>query len=297
MTTTDEDLAADINDRAGIDPESPADLGQDPDFDPLAPDADAPYGYTLDRTTGERRAKKLPGRPAGSRARATSSRDFGGSPSIEDLKKQAKDGGKKDEDRAPGAARPRRGRSRAPGGADKPEPETPPFRAGPIAKGVNKLYARAGKIVKVMDSDIGAAILSMTRKESEDDVTVGEAWEEVAKTNPRIRRFLLKIIAGGAWGQLVMAHAPLFLAIIMKDSIKKHIPFMKLIEAMLSNEDDGSPSDISKMMGGITPEDASQMMDLAQNLMGQMGFQMVFPDQRAPNEPRHPVVDGEVITE
>lgn len=265
--------------------------GDPADEQSLEPDADAPFGYTIDRATGQRRAKLLPGRPVGSKNKtpepAAATSTLGNSPPLEDLKTAAvKD--KQPEDRPPGKPKKTRTTRR---GTEKTEPDIPPFRAGPIAKGMNKLYARAGKIVRVMDPAIGEAILSITRKETDDDVTVGEAWEDLAKTNPRIRAFLLKMIAGGAWGQLFMAHAPIFLAVIMKDGIKKHIPFLKLIEAMLSPDEDGGPSDISQALGGLTTEDAEQVMAMAQGLMGQMGAGLVF---KAPNATRPPTVDGEV---
>jgi hypothetical protein len=137
---------------------------------------------------------------------------------------------------------------------------------------MNKLYAKAGKIIKVMDPEIGNAILSVTRKESDDDVTVGEAWEEIARTNPRIRMFLLKMIAGGAWTQLLMAHAPILLAVVMKDQVRKHIPFMRLVSALLEDDEDGTPSDISEAFGGLTPDDAEQMANFAQTMATQMGM-------------------------
>lgn len=194
----------------------------------------------------------------------------GKSPSLDELKAAAGDRASAEDDRAPGKTKTKRSRR------SKTEASVPPFRAGPIAAGMNKMYARAGKIVKVMDPAIGEAILSTTRKEADDDVTVGEAWEELAKTNPRIRAALLKMIQGGAWVQLIMAHAPIFLAVIMKDGIRKHIPFMKLIEAILSEDDTtGEPSGVSEMMGGLTPEDAAQAMEFAQDLMNQMGFGMM----------------------
>lgn len=214
---------------------------------------------------------------------------FGESPSLNDLKAAAAD---RPEDRAPGKVKGKRGKTRT----TKDEPENiPPFRAGPIAAGMNKLYLRTGKLVRVMDHDIGTAIIGTTKKESDDDVTVGEAWEELAKTNPRIRAFLLKMIAGGAYTQLIMAHAPIFLAIIMKDGIKKHIPFMRLIEAVLVDRDeatgDEQPTDIAAMLGGLSPQDAQQMAAMAQGMMAQMGFSMDGRNTQA--TPRTPEVGDE----
>lgn len=245
----------------------------------------APYGYTRDRATGETRPKKSPGR-GGARK----------SPSLDELKASkeeaaAEQGQEPAADRAP--AKPdRRTRKRSAAAERQAEP-VPPYKQGVIAAGVNKLYRRAGKIVRVMDADIGTAIIETTRKVDEDDVTVGEAWEELAKTNPRIRRFLMKAIAGGAWGQLVAAHAPIFMAVLMKDAVAKRIPFMRVAEAFLGPDEDG-PSEMSEALGGLQPEDAGQMMAMAQQLAAQMAAGMprgaggmrvppatfVYPDQR-----------------
>lgn len=225
---------------------------------------EAPYGYTKDRKTGEVRPKKSPGR-AGVR----------NSPSLEDLKAAKEQTGTEQNeaeqpagDRAPA---PPQGKSKNRKLSDdgKPSPQViPAFKEGVIAAGVNKLYRRTGKIVRVMDRDIGIAIIETTRKEDEEDVTVGEAWEELARVNPRIRRFLLKLIAGGAWGQVVAAHAPILMAIVMKDAIARHIPFMALIEAFLGEDEDG-PSEVSEALGGLQPVDMVQMMQMAQQMMGQ----------------------------
>jgi hypothetical protein len=219
-------------------------------LDVLAESGDAaPYGYTADGRPRKRPGPKPKPKP------------------VSELPKLER---KPDEDRAP--VRGKRPRLKLP----KPEPEdVPAVRAGVIAKGMNKLYLRAGKIVKVMDADIGEAMISVTKKETPDDVTVGEAWEELAKANPRIRAFLLKLITGGAYTQLFMAHLPIFLAVIMKDGIRKHIPFMGIINATLTDDEpqqpgQPQPSDISQFLGGLTPDDASQMMQMANGLMEQM---------------------------
>ena len=153
----------------------------------------------------------------------------------------------------------------------RPESPSVPYRAGVIAKGMNKLYAKAGKIVRVMDPEIGQAIIDVTRKESDDDVTVGEAWEELAKANPRIRRFLMKVIAGGAWGQLFMAHAPILLAVVMKPAILRLIPFSRVIES-LAEPDDDTPEGEGGLPGGMTAADVDQMAQLAQAQAARMGM-------------------------
>src|SRR5258708_9529774 len=103
----------------------------EPPPDPLAPDADAPFGYMIDPESGERRAKKRPGRQR--TQPAATGPATAGTPSLDELKdRQAPV--QHDEDRSPDTPpRPRGKRARARERARKPTPPTPPFRAGPIA--------------------------------------------------------------------------------------------------------------------------------------------------------------------
>jgi len=170
------------------------------------------------------------------------------------------------------------------------EAEVPQHRPGQITKGMNKLYRRAGKIVRAMDADIGIAIIEATKNTAEpdengeitEDDSVGAAWEEVARTNPRIRRALLKMIAGGAWGSLVMAHAPIGLAIAMKPAVLRHIPFSKLI-ASFAEPDEDTPEGEGGLPGGMTAADAQQMMGVAAEMAAKMGLNLgPLPPQYEP---------------
>lgn len=182
-------------------------------------------------------------------------------------------------DRPPGG----RGRRRPKAGTDEQprEARTPAFRAGPIAKGMNSLYARTGKFVRVWDADIGGALIAMTRKESDDDTTVGEAWEELARTNPRVRAFLLRLIEGGAWGQLMMAHMPLVMAVLLKDAVRRRVPLMRVLGDVLADDEEGPAS----FPTGLTQGDLEQAMSLAAE---QFGLMM---DGRVPGMPRQPMVE------
>jgi hypothetical protein len=232
-----------------------------------------------DPVTGERRPKKKPGR----RSR-TAKPPTGATPSLEELQSLGTLSDDSGEDTAPGA--PAKGRRKA----MKAQAPLPPFRAGVIAKGMNGLYRRAGRIVRIWDYDIGSAIIATTRADDEDDVTVGDAWENVAKTNPRIRAFLLKMMAGGAWTQLATAHLPIFMAIALKDGIRQRIPFMDVAQTFLTDEPDQEgtdpvPSGLAQMMGGINPDDMAQMVGMAQAFMGQVAAEVPRPA----NTPREPV--------
>jgi hypothetical protein len=232
--------------------------------------AEAPYGYKADGTP-----KKTAGRPRRS-------------PSVDELKTPesvapAFGSGDGDSDPAPPPAASESPADRAPDerartvrkakGSTSHE-AAPPYKAGLITTGVNRLYRRAGKIVRAMDHDIGTAILESAKNTAdagEPDDSVGAAWDELAKTNPRIRKFLMKCIAGGAWGQLVMAHAPIAMAIIMKPAILRLIPFQGLIASMAEPDEDTAPGE-GGLPGGMTAADAGQMADLAQQQMQRMGL-------------------------
>lgn len=223
-------------------------------------DPEAPYGYTIDRKTGDKRPRKRAGRGV----RVVKAEEL---PAGQGAPKAARE-----PDRVPGRVKPeepraRRTRERA----AKPEPEPlPVFRAGPIAKGVNRLYRKGGKILKVWDAEIGQALVECTRKDIDpetgepdpEDTTVGEAWEEIAKVNPRIRRILLRLIEGGAWGALFMAHAPILIAILTKESVLRRLPLARLMTAFMDDDDDGAGDggtpDLGGLLASLTPEDMAQ---------------------------------------
>lgn len=233
-------------------------------------DYGAPYGY---KANGEpRKNPPGPGRPRKS-------------PPLDDLKDRASEtaGEAAPSDRIPEEPKGRRSRhARQRQAASEP---LPPFKEGQIARGINRLYRKAGRIIRAMDRDIGMAVIESTQKIEEDDVTVGEAWEEIARHNPRIRRFLLRIMKGGAWGQLFWAHAPIFLAIFMKDSIRSRIPAAGLAEAFLGQDEDGeSPAD-GTPLEGLGPQDMQQMMQVAQQFAEQMASGRGFAAPRAPESP------------
>jgi hypothetical protein len=224
----------------------------------------APYGYTVDRD-GTERPKKAPGRPRKS-------------PSLEDLKAQW------EADPAPGAAPPgdrppaapkgrgRRSRAKAGTAADRPAPPVPQYlrSEGGIAKAVNRQYRKLGKLISVFDPDVGGAFITCTRAVDEDDITVGDAWEQLAKTNPRVRAFLLRMLAGGAVGQLVWAHMPILGAILMKDAIRRRIPIGNLLFAFTGDDEEGASEPHGHTEGppgtveGLKQEDVAQMMAFAQ---------------------------------
>jgi hypothetical protein len=231
------------------------------------PGSEAPFGYKADGTP-----KKAAGRP-----RRSPSIDELKAPPEEPSQVSGVDGGADAQPApAPPADRsPDEGKRRSHHARGSVSRETVPTpKAGFITTGVNRLYRRAGKIVRAMDQDIGTAVLEAARNTAdpgEPDDSVGAAWEELCRANPRIRKFVMKCLAGGAWGQLIMAHAPIAMAIIMKPAILKHIPFHALIASMAEPDED-TPQGEGGLPGGMTAEDAGQMASLAQRQLASMGL-------------------------
>lgn len=246
------------------------------------PSDEAPYGYTTD-PDGTVRPKKTAGRPR----RVQKSLDELKAEREEQPPDEAPPAG----DRAPNEGR----RLRSSKGKPEEPKSYPQFREGVIEKGINRLYRKAGKLVKVWDVNVGQALIDITRADEPDDITVGKAWEEVARTNPRIRKFLLKLIKGGNWGALIWAHAPVALAIVLKYSLHEKLPMGNVMAAFLTPDDeDGAPADGSPLEG-LLPQDMNQMGDLM--AMAQQMAANMMGTQRAPNGTgREPVVvPGEVL--
>lgn len=215
-------------------------------------DIDAPWGYTTDPKTGERRPKRAPGRPRNQ-------------PDAEDLTRQPPI--ERQEDRAP-----ERPKGHKPSPVTAPADAPPMPRGGVIAKGVNKLYRRAGKFIRAADEDIGEAFIYCTKvdpevPEDERELTVGEGWEQLAKNNPRVRAFILKLIAGGDIGDLVMAHAPIGVALFMKPWIQRFVNPERLIDSMTEPDEDEEEGTAA---AGLTGDDVAAMRDLTLRQARQM---------------------------
>lgn len=250
--TAGEDLTSDVfyvADDPDEPPEDPQDPGQPAEAAADEPPPDdperAPFGWTRDRGSKAWRPKLRAGRPrapAGQeelRAAAPPEQPPRDDPPREDRKPP------------PPPAAPASSAATGTDGA------VPMPAKGLIARKIDKTYRRAGRFIAMRDPDIGAAFIMAGTKEDPDDVTAGEAWEELCRVNPRVRAFVMRFVTGGTYWDLVMAHAPIFLAILMKESVLKYIPFRALLERWAEPEETAAPED-------LRPEDAGEMMDLAE---------------------------------
>lgn len=216
---------------------------------PIGPDTitpEAPYGYTQDRVTKEWRPKKAPGRPH--------------------TPKDAEQLAAGPPPPPPPADEPPRTDVKPPPPADE---DVPMPKGGTIAKAVDKLYRRAGRIMRHLDRDIGEALIACTHADEEDDITAGQAWEALCRTNPRIRAWVLQFTKGGAWQDLLMVHAPIAIAILSKPWILSHIPFMSIIGEWFAGDDDGQADDDDG--GQLEPGDLEQIADTHSAVMQRAG--------------------------
>lgn len=247
--TADEYFGADEPD----DPGPPAPGGPPPDD----PDR-APYGWTKDTKTHEWRPKKSPGRPK--HAPPPGPEEVAAAPPI---------------DRPDDAPPPPRGRKRA--GPPPTDATVPMPKGGLIAKGVDRLYRRAGRMIRILDDEIGLAVIECSRPDPDDPdaPTAGQAWEELAKTNPRVRAWLLNLLKGGTWQDLIMVHAPIALALFTRDWVRKLIPGAALeraAEAAMVPEDEDATDE------SLRPEDVDDMQRAAeahaQRIASKMGVKV-----------------------
>lgn len=207
------------------------------DAQPVVEHPDAPYGYTRDEATGEMRPKKSPGRPRKS-------------PSLDDLKARREaeapePAGEGTGDRPPAVPKRRRGRGGSPREEPKPAPPVPQaFRyEGGLAKGINRVYRRAGKIAIALGVvPEGRALVEMTRADEPDDVTVGDAWEHLCRTNPRVRAVWVRMLSGSATAEVFMAHLPLAIAFLMRPGVAARLPLGRLFAAVAEGEEQGETS-------------------------------------------------------
>lgn len=81
-----------------------------------------------------------------------------------------------------------------------------PKAPGKIAEGFAGLYGTIGMAAMPFVPNTAMAILSSAEN-------IGQLYEELATTDPKIRAFLLKMLEGSAYSKLMMAHLPIAFAL------------------------------------------------------------------------------------
>jgi hypothetical protein len=79
----------------------------------------------------------------------------------------------------------------------------PPIPRNGFAPDVTKFYMTMAMVTMPFDVELASKITEVAEP-------AGQAWDELARKNDVVRRALVALIETGAWGNLTMAHAPLF---------------------------------------------------------------------------------------
>lgn len=108
---------------------------------------------------------------------------------------------------------------------------TPPMPRKGLAGPLTNMYTGLGMTVSMIDKQCGMAIV-----ESAEDCA--QAWEDLAKTNPKVRRALLMLLETSDVTKIVIAHAPIMMAVMVH-----HMPLvreqqMRLIEVFANSGGD-----------------------------------------------------------
>lgn len=92
---------------------------------------------------------------------------------------------------------------------------TPPMPRGGLKNALENMYTGMGMAMMPFDPHCGSVII-------ENAASCAESMDELAKTNPAVRRVLLRMVSTTAIGMVVAAHAPIIMAISMH-----HIPALR----------------------------------------------------------------------
>lgn len=82
----------------------------------------------------------------------------------------------------------------------------PVYRAGILVKPLTDLYVAIGTMLLPITVPVGTAFVQNAG-------ACAESLDELARTNPAVRRVLMSLLTTGAWGKVIAAHFPIILAI------------------------------------------------------------------------------------
>jgi hypothetical protein len=119
-----------------------------------------------------------------------------------------------DETTGPTPTTPRRGRppktpsQPIPNVATGSKTEVPQLPKGAVRDAVSQLHVFGGMGLNALGKpETGGTLI----KEAD---AIGEAWEELAKTNPAVRRAMISLMMTSAWGGLAVAYMPVAVALV-----------------------------------------------------------------------------------
>lgn len=100
-------------------------------------------------------------------------------------------------------------------GVEPDEIKPPVYRKGMLVDPLTKLYTGAGMMLMPFDQHCAATIMQHAEP-------MARSLDELARTNPQVRKVLMKMIQGSAVGMVIAAHAPLVIAVAVH-----HVPAVR----------------------------------------------------------------------
>lgn len=91
--------------------------------------------------------------------------------------------------------------------ADDTEPKKLVYRPGVLVKPLTGLYEMVGGFIILADPDCGTAVIN-----SAEDCA--KSLDDLAKTNPKVRKVLMRMVESGAVTKVIIAHLPILLAVM-----------------------------------------------------------------------------------
>lgn len=107
------------------------------------------------------------------------------------------------------ATSPRTGAASAPSDGPRTirrDDETHEYRPGILVRPLTELYTAAGTMMLPLSPPVGTALVQNAEP-------CAQSLDNLARTNPAVRRALMSLLQTGAWGQVLAAHMPIILAI------------------------------------------------------------------------------------
>ncbi len=117
-----------------------------------------------------------------------------------------------------GTDRPRRERKQ------RPLREVPPLPRGGLVKPLTDLYTGVGTMVYAFDPICGQAVIQAAPE-------CAKALNDLAKQNDAVRRVLVQFLETSAWGLVMVAHAPILIAVAMH-----HVPALQNVMGAMGQE-------------------------------------------------------------
>lgn len=80
------------------------------------------------------------------------------------------------------------------------------YRPGILVKPLTDLYKSVGLMVLPLNQPVGTAFIQNAQE-------CAQSLDDAARQDPRVRRFLMGILATGVWGNVLVKHMPILLAL------------------------------------------------------------------------------------